>query len=118
MLPEFLLALVLLLLAAMLLLYRKVQAQNRVLVSRNQSLSTRYGKMTEQFMPFLKDYPYDGRNFRFLGSPVDGIQFEDDRIVLVEFKTGDSRLSEKQNRIKELVKKGRVFFEEIRIKTG
>ena len=89
--------------------------QNRRLRFEKRSLSGKYGKMTEQFMPFLKAYPYDKQSFRFIGSPIDGVQFEDDRIVLVEFKTGSSRLTEKQKRIRELVRKKRVDFEEIRI---
>jgi predicted Holliday junction resolvase-like endonuclease len=80
-----------------------------------RSLSTKYGRMTEQFIPFLKLYPYDENNFRFLGTPVDGIQFEDNKILLVEFKAGDSRLSARQKQIRELVRKGKVEFEEVRI---
>jgi predicted Holliday junction resolvase-like endonuclease len=106
----------------MVFLYRKAWLQNARLRLRlqetefsKQSLSTKYGKMTEQFIPFLKTYPYDGNNFRFLGTPIDGVQFEDDKVVLVEFKTGDSRLSARQKAIRELVRKGRVEFEEVRI---
>lgn len=80
-----------------------------------RSMSGKYGRMTEQFLPFLKGYPYDEQNFRFIGSPIDGVQFEDDKIVMVEFKTGDSRLTEKQRRIRELVERKRVEFEEIRM---
>lgn len=71
--------------------------------------------MTEQFLPFLEEYPYDEQNFRFLGTPIDGIQFEDDKIVFVEFKAGDSKLTEKQKKIKEQVEKKKVEFEEFRI---
>ena len=106
----------------LLLLYRRAGTQISRLHKRveelgfsKQSLSTKYGKMTEQFMPFLKSYPYDENNFRFLGTPVDGVQFENDKIVLVEFKTSESRLSARQKAIRELVKKGRVEFEEVRI---
>jgi hypothetical protein len=55
-------------------------------------------------------------NFRFIGSPVDGVQFEEDKLVIVEFKTGDSRLTTKQRKIRDLVKKGKVCFEEITIR--
>lgn len=79
------------------------------------SLSSRYGKMTEQFMPFLKDYPYDPSNFRFLGSPIDGIQFEEDKIVLIEFKAAGAQLSPKQKQIAELAANRRITFEEHRI---
>jgi len=109
-------------LVILLFLYRRVWVQNEKLKISlqetkfsKQSLSTKYGRMTEQFIPFLKVYPYDENNFRFLGTPVDGVQFEDDKIILMEFKTGDSQLSVRQKKIKELVKKNRVEFEEIRI---
>ena len=48
--------------------------------------------MTEQFMPFVHNYPWDPGRFRFIGSPIDGIQFEEDRVIIVEFKTGSSTL--------------------------
>lgn len=82
---------------------------------RKSSLSSRYGKMTEQFMPFLRKYPYDPTNFRFIGSPIDGIQFNDDRIILIEFKTAGSQLSEKQRQIADLIYRKKVEFEEHKI---
>lgn len=82
---------------------------------RKASLSSRYGKMTEQFMPFLKDYPYDPTNFRFLGSPIDGVQFTDDKIIFIEFKTANSQLSDKQRRIADLVWQKKIDFQEHRI---
>jgi predicted Holliday junction resolvase-like endonuclease len=85
-------------------------------VFHKKSMSVKYGKMSEQFFPFMKDYPYKTEDFRFLGTPVDGVQFEKDRIVLLEFKTGSSALSARQKEIRELVKKGEVSFEVIRIK--
>jgi predicted Holliday junction resolvase-like endonuclease len=84
--------------------------------SRRQSQSTRYGQMTEQFMPFLDDYPWDPQHFRFLGSPIDGVQFEDDKVILVEFKTGNSQLSRNQRRIRDQVSEGQVEFEVIRVR--
>ena len=77
-----------------------------------RSLSTTYGRITEQWFPLMDSYPYDPQEFRFLGSPVDGVQFEEDRIVFVEFKANKSRLSEKQQRIKKLVEEGYVYWEE------
>jgi predicted Holliday junction resolvase-like endonuclease len=71
--------------------------------------------MTEQFMPFVPDYPWDPQRFRFIGSPIDGVQFEDDKVIIVEFKTGSSKLSERQRHIRDLIRDGRVEFEEFRI---
>ena len=82
---------------------------------RNRSQSTKYGQLTEQFMPLLKTYPWNPNGFKFLGNPIDGIQFENDRIVLVEFKTASSKLSKTQREIKNLVASNKVEFREIRL---
>jgi predicted Holliday junction resolvase-like endonuclease len=84
-------------------------------ISSRQSLSTKYGRMSEQFMPFLKTYPYDENNFRFLGTPIDGVQFNEDGIVFVEFKASNSRMNTSQKHIRRLIDEKRVKFEEIRI---
>ncbi|MCD6237592.1 MAG: endonuclease [Thermoplasmata archaeon] len=82
------------------------------ILQQKQSLSTIYGKLTEQFAPFMKSYPFSPENFRFIGSPIDGIQFENDRIIFVEIKTNRSKLSTIQQRIKKLVKDKKIeWFE-------
>ena len=83
--------------------------------SLRRSESTRYGLITEQFMPFISDYPYDSKQFRFLGSPIDGVQFEEDKIVMIEFKSAGSKLSTRQRKIRNLIKEGKVDFQEIRV---
>jgi predicted Holliday junction resolvase-like endonuclease len=83
--------------------------------SSKQSLSTTYGRITEQWAPFMAGYPYEPRNFRFLGSPVDGVQFEDDKVVFIEFKANGSQLTPKQAQIKRLVQEGRVEWLEFRM---
>ena len=55
------------------------------------------------------------KNFRFIGNPIDGIQFEEDGIVFVEIKTGRSRLSKPQKGIRNLINEGKVSFIEFRI---
>jgi predicted Holliday junction resolvase-like endonuclease len=97
-------------------LYYNSALRLKKILSEKQSLSVKYGKMTEQFFPFMKDYRYNPGNFRFLGTPVDGIQFEDDKIIFIEFKSGNSTLSERQKRIRELVEKKKVEFEEMNIR--
>lgn len=97
------------------LLWRRAQRRISELSFAKQSLSSKYGKMTEQFFPFLADYSYDPRRFRFLGTPIDGVQFDDKGVIFVEFKTAGSALSEGQKQIRRQIEKGQVFFEEIRI---
>lgn len=95
------------------LLVLLISAKRRLarLDSRKRSQSARYGRLTEQFMPFLESYPYDPHGFRFLGTPIDGVQFTEDAIVLVEFKTAGSQLSSRQRAIRKMVEGGKVRFE-------
>lgn len=97
------------------ILWRRSSARHADVAFAKASLSSKYGKMTEQFMPFLKDYPYDPQNFRFLGTPIDGIQFENNKIILIEFKSSNSQLTPRQKQIAELVWQKRVEFEEHRM---
>ncbi len=80
--------------------------------TRQRSLSASYGRITEQWFPLMEGYPYNSAGFRFLGTPVDGVQFEEDRIVFVEFKSHSSELSAQQKRLKKLVQSGKVTWEE------
>jgi predicted Holliday junction resolvase-like endonuclease len=80
-----------------------------------RSLSTTYGLISEQWAPFMSGYPYDPRNFRFIGKPIDGVQFENDKVVFVEFKVNTSQLSEEQRRIRTLIEQGRVEWYEFRM---
>lgn len=80
------------------------------LLSQKKSSEVRLGQISEHMAPFTEAWPYDSKNFRFIGSPIDGITFEKDKIVFVEIKTGKSRLSSKQRDIKALVDSGKVEF--------
>jgi predicted Holliday junction resolvase-like endonuclease len=80
--------------------------------SHKRSISASYGRITEQWFPLMDRYPYDSANFRFLGTPVDGVQFEEDKIIFVEFKSRNSELSTSQRRMKQLIQSGKVSWEE------
>jgi predicted Holliday junction resolvase-like endonuclease len=58
----------------------------------------------------LKYYPYDPDNFRFIGSPVDGIQFEDDRVLFVQFRKQNITGTKDKDRIRTLVETGKVAW--------
>lgn len=79
-------------------------------LSFRKSSEVRLGKIGENLAPFLKDWPWDPRRFRFLGHPVDGIQFNEDEIIFVEVKTGGARLSKSQKGARNLIKEGKVSF--------
>ena len=83
---------------------------------QKSSQSVKYGKITEQFVPFIEGLPFSSENFRFLGSPVDGVAFEPDAIVFCEFKAAGGKLSQLQQRIKQLVEEKKVEWLEFRLK--
>jgi predicted Holliday junction resolvase-like endonuclease len=93
---------------------RRLRRKVRDLDGAKRSQSTRYGQTMEQFAPFLADWPWDPKGFRFIGSPVDGIQFTPDGVVFVEVKSADSRLSPLQAEIKRQVQAGEVEWREVR----
>ena len=86
--------------------------------TRRGSLASTYGRISEQWFPLTDAFPYDSRRFRFLGSPIDGIQFEEDRVIFCEFKANRSDLSEGQRRIRDLVCQGQVEWQEFRFVDG
>ena len=81
---------------------------------KKKSLEVKHGKTWEEFVPFLADFPYTKENFKFIGSPIDGVAFEEDKIAFVEIKTGSSKMNEKQKHIKELIEQGKIEFKELK----
>lgn len=94
---------------------RELREQLQALDHAKRSQSTRYGQITEQFAPLLTDWPWDPKRFKFLGDPIDGIQFTDQGIVFVEIKTNTSQLSPVQRAVRDHVKAGRVHWYEMRL---
>lgn len=84
-------------------------------LSDRKSSEIRLGKIGENMAPFFRDWPYDPNQFRFLGNPVDGIQFGNDEVVFVEIKTGKARLTASQKTVKQLVQEGKVKFATFRV---
>jgi len=82
---------------------------NKELCFRKSS-EVRLGKIGENLAPFVEGWPWDPKDFRFLGNPVDGVQFNDDEVIFVEIKTGKARLSKSQKYFKDLIKAGKVSF--------
>lgn len=112
-----LLAIVAILAIFLIFLYKKskgLELQLSELGFRKASQSVKYGKLTEQWIPMSRDFPYNPNDFRFIGSPIDGIVFDDSEIVFCEFKSANSQLKESQKRIKELVESKKVRWLEFR----
>lgn len=85
-----------------------------------RSLAVTAGKVYEQLVPYLPDFPFNPKDVRFLGSPVDFVVFDGlsdgniTRIVFVEVKTGAADLSTRERRIRDAVQDSRVEWYELR----
>ena len=116
----FFFAIVFLLLAVLLFYFYKrsiaFEEQLGELRFSKSSQSVRYGKTMEQWVPFSANFPFSRQDFRFIGSPIDGIAFEPNKVVFVEFKAADSKLSEKQKHIRELIEGKKVEWFELNAK--
>jgi predicted Holliday junction resolvase-like endonuclease len=74
------------------------------------------GQVAETLAPFLKTMEeFNPRNLKFLGMPIDYISFEEDGIYFIEVKSANASLTQKQRRIRELIKNKKVYFKEVRI---
>lgn len=91
--------------------------KSRILLSQKKSSETRLGIISENLVPLLGQLPYDPRSLRHLGQPIDYIYFdyENAEVVFVEVKSGNSKESYRQKLIKNIIKNGKVHYEELRI---
>lgn len=86
-----------------------------------RSRSVIIGKVTEHVAPWLPYFPYNPKDARFIGSPIDLIVFDGcdrdavERVVFIEIKTGASALSTRQRQIRDAIKAGRVEWRELRV---
>jgi predicted Holliday junction resolvase-like endonuclease len=81
------------------------------LLSQKKSSEVVLGQISEQLAPFLNTFPVDDpQNLAFLGMPLDYVYFGNDKIVFIEVKSGKSRLSTKQRRLRNLIRDGKVEF--------
>ena len=78
------------------------------------NLKRQFGRMFQNFVPFIKNFPGDKDRTIFLGKPIDFISFDNDAIKFIEIKTNDSFLSENQLRIKKQIEQGKIEFKEVR----
>jgi len=82
------------------------------------------GKFIERFVPFLSNVKYAAADMHFMGSPIDYIVFDglrDDeikKIIFLEVKTGESKLTKREKSLKDAVNKRKVKWEEVRVGTS
>ena len=88
-------------------------------VQRSQAVTA--GKVHEQLIPYLPGFPYNPKDVRFLGSPIDLVVFDGlaegrvRRIVFLEVKSGRSGLSSRERCVRDAIQAGEVEWAELRV---
>ena len=93
-----------------------LSASYNKLLSQKKSSEINTGLIAEKLVPFLDNFKHDPKDATFCGNPIDYVIFGQDKVTIMEIKTGNARLTKKQKHIKSLVQNGDVVWEEIRIK--
>ncbi len=81
-----------------------------------RSKRTLLGKLWEQVSPYLPKFPFRPSDMKFLGSPIDFVIFdgasENDikQVIFLEVKTGDSKLSTQERKLKQAIEDGKVSW--------
>ena len=98
-----------------------LDAARRDAIKRSRSVLS--GKSAEQLAPLVPEFSerFEASEARFLGAPVDYVIFDGigtgqlREVVLVEVKTGKSRLTPNEREVEQAVREGRVRFEVLRL---
>jgi predicted Holliday junction resolvase-like endonuclease len=79
------------------------------------------GQIYEQLIPYFPQWKFVPSDARFIGDPVDFLVIDGmsdgapKRIVIVEVKKGSSSTTVMQNKIKKLIKDGKVEWKVIKV---
>jgi predicted Holliday junction resolvase-like endonuclease len=88
-------------------------------VRRSQAVTA--GKVHEQLIPYLPVFPFNPKDVRFLGSPIDLVVFDGlaegqlRRVVFLEVKTGGAGLTNRERCIRDVIQAGEVDWAELRV---
>lgn len=86
-----------------------------------KSQSVIMGKVTEHLAPYLAQFPYNPKDARFIGTPIDLLVFNGldagnvSEVVFIEIKTAESRLTGRQREVRDAIENKRVRFETFRV---
>ena len=95
----------------------KKQAKKGPERSENTTKHVNLGFIFERIAPTLPGFPFDKNDCRSLFDPIDYVVFEGlhargkvERLIFMDIKSGNARLSNTQKQIKEIVAKKKVGF--------
>jgi len=98
---------------------QELPEQRKDAIQRSRAVLS--GHFSEQLAPFLPEFNFKPTECKFIGKPIDFIVFngmdnkEIEEIVFVEVKSGNSKLTSSEKKVKEAIKKKKVRWEEYRV---
>ena len=99
---------------------RKIKLERKDAVKRSRAVLT--GQFSEQLSPYLPGFPCNPSQVKFLGKPVDFVAFVEnpdtslvEEILFIEVKTGNSKLTDREQSIKNTIAQHNVKFVEYTI---
>ena len=98
---------------------RYTSSIRRDAVQRSQAVTA--GKVHEQLIPYLPAFPFNPKDVRFLGSPIDLVVFDGlaegrvRRIVFLEVKTGSAGLTSRERWVRDVIQAQGVEWAELRV---
>lgn len=104
--------------------YKRLEGEREKAIRKDaiaRSTSVVKGKVAEHMVPFNKTFGFNPRDCRFIGSPIDFVVFDGltegdlERVVLVEVKTGKSRLSKRERQVKDAIAYENLVFLTFRV---
>ena len=98
---------------------RYLQRVRQEAVQKSQAVIA--GRVYEQLLPYFPGFPFNPKDARFLGSPVDLVIFDGldrgrlERVVFVEVKTGTAGLSNRERQLRAAIQARRVEWLDLRV---
>ena len=87
----------------------------------NRSRASLEGRIYEQLVPILPEWPYVPSDAKFIGNPIDFFVFKGlstgvvEELVIVEIKRGKGTVTRVQKQIRKLIEEGKVRWEVIKL---
>ncbi len=88
-------------------------------IKRSKSILA--GQFIEVIAPFFPNFPYNPKDLKFLGSPIDYIVFDGltngklKEVIFLEIKSGKSKLNDNEKQLKNIIDKKAISYKEYRI---
>lgn len=87
-----------------------------------RSVNVNKGKVSEHLVPFYDKFPFNGKDCRFVGTPIDYIIFDGldnnelKEIVFLEIKTGEhAKLNHRERLVRDAIEAGKVKWQVLSI---